>query len=53
LLRAQELNETCIWLRLIERSELPKKDLLIGVIEENKELGRIFTASLKTARRKR
>jgi four helix bundle protein len=48
----KELNETCIWLRLLERSELLKKDLLMGIIEENRELSRVFAASLKTARTK-
>ena len=46
----KELNETCIWLRVIERSELLKPELLAGIIEENKSLCRIFTSSLKTAR---
>lgn len=46
----KELNETSIWLRMIELSELLKKDLLTGIIGENKELCRIFTSSLKTAR---
>jgi hypothetical protein len=35
---------------MIERSEILKPELLGGIIEENKELGRIFTTSLKTAR---
>ena len=46
----KELNETCIWLCVIERSELVKPELLIGIIDENKQLCRIFTSSLKTAR---
>jgi four helix bundle protein len=46
----KELNETCIWLHVIERSELVKPELLIGIIDENKQLCRIFTSSLKTAR---
>lgn len=45
----KELNETSIWLRVIERSGLLKKDLLTSIIQENSELSRIFTASLKTA----
>ena len=48
----KELNETSIWLRLIERSQLLKRDLLAEIVNENSELCRIFTASLKTARRK-
>ena len=49
----KELNETSIWLRVIERSELLKKELLRGIVEENRELCRIFTSSLKTARTNR
>lgn len=46
----KELNETSIWLRTIERSQMLKKDSIAQLIQENKELCRIFTASLKTAR---
>jgi four helix bundle protein len=46
----KELNETSIWLRIIERSQLLKRALLSEIIGENKELCRILTASLKTAR---
>jgi four helix bundle protein len=46
----KELNETSIWLRVIYRSELLIAELLTDIIQENQELGRIFTASLKTAR---
>ena len=49
----KELNETSIWLRIIERSDMLKKELLKGIITENRELCRIFTASLKTARSKK
>jgi four helix bundle protein len=45
-----ELNETCIWLRMIERSEILKPEQLAGIIEETQELCRVFTSSLKTAR---
>jgi four helix bundle protein len=46
----KELNETCIWLRVIERSRLLRKELLGEIVGENTELCKIFTASLKTAR---
>jgi four helix bundle protein len=46
----KELNETSIWLRIIYRGGLLKRELLLSIIEENKELCRIFTSSLKTAR---
>jgi four helix bundle protein len=46
----KELNETFIWLRIIERSSLLRKGLLRDIIEENTQLCRIFAASLKTTR---
>jgi four helix bundle protein len=46
----KELNETHIWLRIIERSRLLDKSLLVDILNENKELCRIFSSSLKTAR---
>lgn len=46
----KELNETSIWLRLIDRGQLLKRELLSNIIQENGELCRIFTAALKTAR---
>src|ERR671931_957629 len=49
----KELNETSIWLRMLERSEILKNELLTGIIEENRELCRIFTASVATARANR
>ena len=44
------LNETFIWLRIIEQSELLKSEMLAGIVKENNELCRLFTSSLKTAR---
>ena len=46
----KELNETSIWLRIIERSQILKTELLADIINENSELCKIFTASFKTAR---
>ena len=46
----KELNETSIWLRIIERSALLKAALLVDLIRENRELCKIFASSLKTAR---
>ena len=48
----KELNETSVWLRIIERSQLLKGQLLTDIIIENNELCRIFASSLKTSRRK-
>jgi len=49
----KELNETSIWLQMIEQSELLKSELLAGIMDENRELCRIFTSSVKTARLRR
>jgi len=49
----KELNETLIWLKVIERSQLLRKELIAGIIGENTELSRIFTASIKTFRKAR
>jgi four helix bundle protein len=46
----KELNETFIWLRIIERSHMINEKLLKSILEENSELCRIFISSLKTAR---
>ena len=46
----KELNETSIWLRIIDRSQLLKRELLLEIIGENRELSKIFTSSLKTAK---
>jgi four helix bundle protein len=46
----KELDETSIWLRIIDRSQLLRKELIKDIIGENTELCRIFTSSLKTAR---
>ena len=46
----KELNETSIWLRIIERSMLLKRELLVEIIQENGDLCKIFAASLKTVR---
>ena len=46
----KELNETSIWLRVIERSGLIKGQLLSDIIQETGELCRIFVISLRTAK---
>jgi four helix bundle protein len=46
----KELNETAIWLRIIERGGIVQPELLADIIQETKDLCRIFSASLKTAR---
>ena len=46
----KELNETSIWLRMIERSAILRRALLIDIVRENNELCRILASSLRTAR---
>ena len=45
----KELNETSIWLRVIQRSQLLRQELLVEIIQENIELCKILASSLKTA----
>lgn len=47
----KELNETSIWLRIIDKSQMVRRELLTEILKENTELCKIFTTSLKTARR--
>jgi len=49
----KELNETSIWLRIIEGSEILKPERLVDIIQENSELCKIIAASLRTARSRR
>ena len=49
----KELNETSVWLRIIQRAQLLSGQSLRQIIEENTSLCKIFTASLKTARHPR
>ena len=48
----KELNETSIWLRIINLSNMLPKSLIIDIAGENKELCRIFASTLATARRR-
>ena len=41
------LNETSIWLRIIGRSGILRESLLVRLVQENNELCKILTASLK------
>jgi four helix bundle protein len=46
----KELNETAVWIRIIAKSSLIPRELLIDILAENKELSRIASASIRTAR---
>lgn len=48
----KELNETSIWLRVVDRSDMLRRELILPIIMENTALCKIFTSSLKTASRR-
>ena len=48
----KELNESCVWLRMVCRAELMKSDRLDDLIDENQQLCRVLNASVTTATRK-
>ena len=48
---SKELNETSVWLKMICRADLLKKELLSAVIDENEQLCRILNASIATTRK--
>src|SRR5262249_4565816 len=48
----KELNETSVWLRVITRCSLLSPESIVAILAENKELSRIVTASIRTARRR-
>jgi four helix bundle protein len=49
----KELNETAVWLRIIGRTALLPRELIVDIVAENAELSRIVSASIKTARNNR
>jgi len=46
----KELNETSVWIRIIAKSSMIPRELLVDIFAENKELCRIASASIRTAR---
>jgi four helix bundle protein len=46
----KELNETCIWLRIIKRSNMLPESRLGELLDESIQLSRIITKSRKTLR---
>ncbi len=46
----KELNETAVWLRILLRISREKNDSIVAILQENVELGKIITASIKTAK---
>jgi len=47
----KELNETDVWLRIVEGSFAVNVDFLTQLVAENMELCKILVASIQTARR--
>ena len=45
----KELNETAVWLQMIEKSSWFSPEKMSGIVAENDELCRIIAASIKTA----
>ena len=48
----KELNESRIWLRIINRAELLPEDRLLPITKEATELARVIQSSLTTLRKK-
>ena len=48
----KELNETSAWLRMLLEIVAEKSEKIVAIIAENRELAKIVTASIKTARAK-
>ena len=46
----KELNETAVWLQLVNQTSLLSPEITAPVLAENQELCRIIAASIKTAR---
>ena len=46
----KELNETVIWLEIILKAQLLPNAEIVAVVSENRELCRILTAAVKSAR---
>jgi four helix bundle protein len=47
----KELNETAIWLRILQGSVAVDSDFIVRLVAENAELCKILVASVQTARR--
>ena len=48
----KELNETLIWMRVIQRSQLLREALINEILSKNLELCKIFAVTLKTTKQK-
>jgi four helix bundle protein len=46
----KELNETAVWLRILLKTVATKDELIVDILQENLELAKIITASIRTAK---
>ena len=46
----KELNETAVWLRILSKTVATKDELIVVILQENLELAKIITASIRTAK---
>src|SRR5437870_2976044 len=46
----KELNETSVWLRIVLRINREKEDVIVAILQENVELAKIITASIRAAK---
>ena len=47
---SKELNETAVWLEIILKSSIIPAENVVEIVAENRELCRIISASIRTAR---
>jgi|SRR5688572_2878600 len=47
---SKELNETAVWLEIIVKSFVIPAETVVAILTENRELCRIISASIRTAR---
>ena len=48
----KELNESCVWLRMVCQADLMKVERIESLVDENQQLCRILNASITTSKRK-
>ena len=46
----KELNETAVWLKIVAQIVAVKPENIVAILQENLELARIISASIRTAR---
>jgi four helix bundle protein len=46
----KELNETSVWLRILSKTVAENREMLVAILQENRDLARIITASVMTAK---